>query len=408
VSRITPITSSDSAFIYDYTSFTSNFTEVKYFLNELAKFCSDTVVTVVDTHNGLTEVLLSDLISSYNDEVNRNGFADVSRILVTPHGDLPHIIKAMKNGLLGVYGNIVFATFVHGVLLTFITGSEDRNNVVGDDGVGVTRDQEWSMPDVLDAVRIIGDVASEKQESWIGEGSIDETHGWQFTKRPLDRLSNHFFVGALFDLPLSVYVEPPENDPMHTQELGDFSKRVKTFIMQTCRLLDRMHLREDRLSEEEIDFALEYLRCCYRRLHLPPRGALPPVTHPRCERPISIAVPILDRLSIARPWVDVLIEEFQGQSFTVPRHSFVDVPGERFFSVGQDFLATSSKIMDLAVDLGWASKEIEKVYLVMNADTGRVFQRILEGEHRLVYRYVFEEVPSSWWLTAFDSLQQSV
>lgn len=408
VSRITPITSYSSAFIYDYSSFTSNLTELKYFIDELSAFCSDTTVTVVDTNLGLQRVLLSDLLSSYNDVVNRSAEMDVSRIFSTPHEDLPHLMTATRNGMLGVYGNIVLSTFLHGIFLTFTVGSEDLCNVVGDDAVGVSKDEEWTMPDILSAINLIGDVAVDKQETWVGEGSIDDSHGWQFLKRPFDRLANHFFVGSLFDLPLCVYVEPPKDDFMHTQELGSFSERVKAFIMQSCRLLDRMHLREDRISEEEIDFALEYLRQCYLRLHLPPRGALPPVTHPRCERPISIAVPILARESIAQPWVDLLIEEFQGQSFTLPRHSFSNVVPERFFTVGQEFQATSTKIMELAIDLGWASKELEKVYLVMTAETGRAFERFINGEHRLLYRYTFIGVPPSWWLAAFDELQGSV
>jgi len=285
------------------------------------------------------------------------------------------------------------------------TGSEDLCNAVGDDAVGVTDDEEWSMPDILETIRLIGDVAEDKQESWIGEGSVDETHAWHFCKRPLDRLANTLFVGYLFDLPLAVYADPPRDDSMHTQELGTFRDRCKAFVMQSCRLLDRLHLREDRTSEEEIDFALQYLRAAFRRMHLPTRGALPPVYHPQFEGPLHVAIPILDRASISRPWHDLLVEEFQGQSFTLPRHSFIDIDAERFFTVEQSFQATSDRLLNLAIDLGWATKEMEVVYLVMTPETSRVFLRFLEGLHSLVYTYTYISRPAQWWIDAFDAVK---
>lgn len=405
-SRIRPITSQSSVFIYDYSSFTSNLSELKYFLAELAEWCKDTTVRLVDTHEGIIQCSLGDLLASYNTDVNINAELDLSRVFHLSHPERPLLEAATKNGMLGVYGNIVLSTFLHGLFLTFTCGSDDLCNVVGDDAIGVTRDEEWSMPDILDTVRLLGDVAEEKQETWVGEGSLDDSHGWQFLKRPLDRLANNLFVGILFDLPLAIYVDPPADDGVHTQELGGFQERIRSFLMQTCRLLTRMHHLEHKLSEEEIEFGLQYLRTCFRRLHLPQRGAMPPVSHPRLKFDLDLAIPIIARESVSRPWHELLVEESMGQGSTLPRHTFHTVEPEVFRHIGQEFDASSNRLLDLLVDLGYCTRRLQKCYVAVNADTARCFVRFMEGEHTLLYTYEYTSEPPMWWRRALSLCSQ--
>jgi hypothetical protein len=389
-------------FIYDYSSFTSNLTELKYFLQEFASWCEDTSVNVVDSHFGPTTVSLGSLISSYNDDVNIHPEMDMSGIFNCLHDERPYIEKASRSGLLGVYGNIVFSTFLHALVLSHICGSEDLCNVVGDDAIGIVEAEEWTMLDILEAVRLLGDVEETKQESWIGSQVIDDSHGWQFLKRPLDRLGNTLFTGRIIDVPLAVYVAPP-GDNMHTQQLGSFSNRLRSFLMQCSRLLDRLHDLEHKLSEEEINFALQYLRTCYHHFHIPLRGALPPVKHPRMESDLHMAIPIIARESVSKHWHILLVEEMQNQGFSLPRHTFHQVDPKRFFTIGDSFYASSSQLMDLAVDLGWATKELEKTYVLMTPDVARLYLRFLDGEHTLLYLYTYTVDPPIWWKRVFDT-----
>jgi hypothetical protein len=300
--RLGPLTDQTSVAVYDYSSFTSEMSELKYFLERLGEWCIGTEVKIVDTNRGVVVHDLGRLILEYNTSVNCGARMDITRIY---NLDEPQTLEHNKSGMLGVYGNIVWSTALHGIFLTFVTGEFDLSNVVGDDAQALLNKMEWSALDFISTLRLIGNINEERTEFWMTGYHAEDSTGWQFLKRPFDRLGNHLYTGLLFDIPLAVYV-CPEDDGVHSADLGSFRDRVKAFIMQTCRLLDRLHIYECHLSEEELDFALGYLTTCYRELRLPPEGSLPPFSHSQMKGALHLAIPILHRESIARPWLDVL------------------------------------------------------------------------------------------------------
>lgn len=393
--RLNPIDDHCSFVIYDYASFTSEMTELKHFLRELGNWCMDTTVLVVDTFYGLVERNLGELILEYNERVNVRAEMELNRVYDIPEVE-PFIVNHEKSGMLGCYGNIVFSTALHGLYLTFVAGSSERCNVVGDDAAALLKQDEWSIPDFTATIQVIGIVHPEKLEQWLDGNNDGQSRGWKFVKRPVDRISNNLFVGLLFDLPLASYVTPPPKD-IHTADMGCFRDRVKAFVMQTSRLLDRMNAYEHRLSEEEIDFALGYLSECYKSLRLPPEGALPPFSHSRMEDPLHLAIPILHRASIARPWLDTLIDESAGRIFSLPRLAYNIEDPEPYVAVSQQFDATSSRHLQLAEDLGYVSKSMPTVVYVVDAASSLLLRQFLRGDVFPLYSYTYIAEPPQWW-----------
>lgn len=124
----------DDVWIYDYSSFTSNCTEQKYFLDALAIFCEGTSIRVFDVFHGVQIIDLGVYLKEYNDECNR-----LAEFYLGPKIESLGIPKATYNhkraGALGVLGNIASCTILHALLNMMITGSARKSSVVGDDGI---------------------------------------------------------------------------------------------------------------------------------------------------------------------------------------------------------------------------------------------------------------------------------
>jgi len=393
--RLTPVDEESTFAIYDYASFTSELCELKYFMAELGDWCRGTTVKLVDTFQGLVEQDLGELILEYNESVNYRALMDLTRIFEIQDEER-FIVAHQKSGMLGVYGNIVWSTALHGLFLTFIAGSFSAANVVGDDAGGLFKKREWSIVDLLETLRLLGIINAEKMEEWKDGRTDGYSTGWQFLKRPVDRISNHLVTGILFDIPLAIYVSGTTED-IHTADLGDLRSRIKAFTMQTCRLFDRMHIYESKLSEEEIDFALEYLAACYRSFRLPPEGSLPPFTHSELIRPLPLAIPILSRDSVSRPWLDVLIDESGGKLFSLPRGSWYELDLESFISVGQEFDCTSLRLLSLGEDLEFIEKRLNVVWYRLDGYSSQLLQGFVGGLLRPVYTWTYLAEPPLWW-----------
>jgi hypothetical protein len=401
VTRLNPLDHHTTLLVYDYSSFTSDLTELKHFVGHLADFCKGTTVTCLDTYIGLVQHDLGELLESYNNETNILPEMDLTRILHVLEGR--QIDHHQKSGMLGVYGNISLSTALHGILLSFLTGTFERASVVGDDAAGIITDEEWSIKGILKALQSIGHVHPEKLQYWGPESEASDTHGWQFLKRPLDRISNNVFAGLLLDFPLAIYGAAVEED-LHTVNPGSKRDRIKAIVMQCSRLLDRLHQYESQLSEESIAFALRYCQVLFRSQDLPITGALPPYQHHDLREPLQLLMPILARESVSRPWLDVLREELSGRSFTILKHSWSTVIPDRYRFDGQIESGTSSPLFTIADDLGFVKKEVSRAYYVLTPETGRLLRQWIDGELDAVYEYTYLREPPKWWTDAYLTL----
>lgn len=182
----------EALFIYDLITFTSNLEEIKTFTLQLADFMKGTPVTVFDTLHGMCEVDLGDMLLEYNETCNSYASFDIADIL----GEGP-LEDACQHtcGMLGVPGNISSCTLLHGIFLICVL-KHVMARVVGDDAIGksVIEDKE----DLVDTLRVIGDIAPEKMEVWESGrdyNDIDlELDSWHYTKRPIYRLNEAVVV----------------------------------------------------------------------------------------------------------------------------------------------------------------------------------------------------------------------
>jgi len=136
VSRLNPsrikILSGEYLRIYDLSTFTSNHHEQKHFLSALASWCSGYDIVLADPKYGLMTYDLGYLISLYTAE-NINVPYSLERM--RPDFDPGWDFFSCIASLLGIYGNLMTCTFVHGhSVLQAPRLNTDNYNCAGDDG----------------------------------------------------------------------------------------------------------------------------------------------------------------------------------------------------------------------------------------------------------------------------------
>jgi hypothetical protein len=125
------LTRTDTVIIYDYSSFTSTLDEAPRFIDALAEFFAGVKVQLVDHKEGLTDIDLGDLLRSFNQSCNIFPEFDIGGL--GDFSDGPHYLIEHSCGMLGVPGDILSKTILHGIHLCFVTGSMHRARCIGDD-----------------------------------------------------------------------------------------------------------------------------------------------------------------------------------------------------------------------------------------------------------------------------------
>jgi hypothetical protein len=158
---IKPIGPDEFLVTYDYSSFTTRLSELKYFIHYLSLTFDGVMHQVLDTHLGLINLDLGELLRTYNDDLIINDTYDVTRIL---DGETVMCYHQMRGGMLGAQGNIAFSTLLHGINVVDITGEIDQNCVVGDDCLLKTSKSEYEM--TTQKVNRLGLIAADKFNLW--------------------------------------------------------------------------------------------------------------------------------------------------------------------------------------------------------------------------------------------------
>jgi len=396
VHRIEPLHDRDLV-LYDYSSFTSNLSELKYFLDALGDFCLDTEVKVLDTHYGLIPISLGQLILDYNESCNQSIEFTTHRLF----GNLGSVETntAIKSGLLGVNGNIVSSTTLHGLHVAYIAGSMSKANCVGDDAEVATVIEESSL--LEPAVSSLGDAAPEKH-AWFRdvEKISDYSMGWHYLKRPFTRILNTIDFGEIIDFP-GVDNIIPYRDGVHTVDIKDYPDRKISFVMQVSRFFDKA----TRVNINGLDrqLVLKYFGHCYRMFRLPMNGSLQHrVEFPGTSTFRMITVPANREESFDSPWLDTLLDQSDEVMVNMPVdvHT-VDTRDAELgpdSPVGHEFLSIATKSTKLLSDLGFLESRLMKEDVYVGNQVGRDhFRRFLQGQLEYVYVYrVVRNLPL-WW-----------
>lgn len=262
-----------TAFIYDYSSFSSNFTEYKYFLSALSDAMDQVPIRIVDSREGIINWTLGALIREYNEVCNRRGQFSILRY----HAEHLLPIEHTKAGFLGVYGNIAGCTTLHGLHAANAVGDAGSSRCVGDDVFGSTPIEEPGDKDnLICAIQSLGEVNEAKFNWWTFqdiEDEGDEDHSWPYTKRPLDRLQNRMVLEQALYLPIFGLIVPLA-DGIHDFPL-DVQDRVKILAQQTLSVIGQVKQLYPPPDEAHQVILRNFLRSLYRSVGCPIEGRLP-------------------------------------------------------------------------------------------------------------------------------------
>ncbi|QPB44674.1 hypothetical protein [Tulasnella ambivirus 5] len=351
VNRVGPVRDDSVLITYDYTSFTSSLSELKFFLHWLALTLVGVPVDLYDPHVGAITVDLGHLLQDYNAFANQFCAFSVERI--DKHLS-DRVFHMGQGGCLGIKGNIVLSTSLHGLALADLTNTVHNDCVIGDDALTQVLLQLIAV--FIACVNNLGDINSTKF-SMIKPRSVDplgETN-FKFTKRPLslDPIYSVPVLGGLDFFPDFASVLYPEGDGVHTTAsyAHDPHQAAVTFIMQVCKFT-LQHTRRAYMTDLDDVFTsdeqavIHLIQRCYQRLGLPIAGSPPgyKLFNPELKlyQRIDLFIPPVDSpVLITDGWIALCYSKWQGCSFTLPVTSSSIPPPEDHF-IGQEFYSTTN------------------------------------------------------------------
>lgn len=405
-SRFRSLDSKDRFTVYDYSSFTSNLSDISQFVAEMAEFCEGTRVRIFDTYYGVQEVSLKSLLNRYNAVCNIEPEFSIHKIEGLSPYDPDGFLRQRQAGLLGVYGNITESTILHGLLQLMITGSEDKCNALGDDGGVVTNEDELPFEELKAAIRVLGKISDDRFQTWMeDEGYGEDAEGWHFVKRPISRVHGRIMqdwmpdfqnFGSVLDI----------QDSMHTLPHEPFERRRRLLIRQTCRLFESCHRHKHLLTEEDIEDILSITTQLFLRLHLPLQGSFP--TRSRSLRSHScpdsrLCSPPVSRESLEEGWYTVLrnrVVDVDVLNLPAETHIIEDLPHEMI--AGMEFKSNGSEMLGLLEKIGVVVKSLEVVEWLATEEAFAVLDALMTHSKRAVYTFtVCRTYPQ--WTSYFDA-----
>jgi hypothetical protein len=376
--------SGETAFIYDYASFTSGMEELKSALESLSKLCDGIEIITVDTYRGLVSQDLGKLLREYNSQCNDFVPFDIRRVSgLSSEETEPY--PRHTCGMLGIPGNISFCTLFHGIHLSVILGSLSKGKAVGDDAGG------WNLikkkENLIEMLSNLGSISAPKMNFWKPGGDPDkEDETWHYVKRPIDRYETRLVQGVQASWPAV-----PEllhlADGIHTtssQRLTEHEKMKKTASMLLSFVLQ---LQSFEPREFEIVFLDRFIRTMVDASGLREYESR---SNKRFVYPSSFT---------RRKPIDELKDQYWHQLVWIPEdvsHVVLERPEK-----GIGFVGRSNKAIELASGLGFAVIE-PKMKGILPSLSEEDFDRWLSKKISPAYDiFIYERCPS--WL--FDVIQ---
>jgi len=411
VERLGSLEYDDLLITYDYSSFTTSLPELKFFLFWLAENVPDVVVPILDVFRGVRDLSLKRILHDYNNSVNLHQVFSIERFqeaeeLVT--------LRQGRSGSLGVKGNIVFSTTLHGLALADITGMPDRDCCVGDDALAITR--AYFIAIFISCVNNLGSINPDKFTTLSRlsdpEATIFEQQ-YKFLKRPLNinPQTNVPILGKLDFFPSVADVLFPNGDGVHTVTPGYSGyNSARTFAMQVGRYY-RIHLTSEDptiLSPDgDLELILLFLRAGYVAHGLPFEGGIPGDFLVKWGednvREGDFFCPPMDTLDVfTTPWMELLLNRFYGRETTIPMTLGGTVAPPLELCMGLRFHATSDvKVLQLGVDLGFLEKRVELIRCVFDSSIcDAAWEKMIGGGKNvepLYAEYIVVSPSPSWW-----------
>ncbi|QPB44672.1 hypothetical protein [Tulasnella ambivirus 4] len=448
VTAVRPIQTDEYLVTYDYASFTTSLSELKYFVDALSRFFRGTKVKVLDFYQGVIEEDLGDYLLAYNHTVNVHPAFDVNRI----KEDLFWVpsYHQLRSGMLGIQGNIGLSTILHGIHISRFADGHQHICCVGDDCLDrVHRDQ---YTEYIQHVNILGEISPDRFTTWVcppgyyeEEQFTGEDETFPFCKRPT--LINAFGeveteylppfpnIAALLDI----------HDDYHTPQFGllrstkpnydrfvIFAKQVGVYYNRV-----RAELPETSYSFWEQEAVIAILAAAYDYCNIHTQGCFPhlspyaPVVKRKSRDPrkrhrarvykdnterlagdgpksFPIFIPPCDVECFQRPWEEILAENYMGRVVHLPATSPVSIHPEYCSGVGWTMVCTPYVLQRVAVDLGFMESSIVTYETTVDEGTGEMIKNVTWGAERPLYRYTCISDPPSWYNDVISKLMPVV
>jgi hypothetical protein len=404
----------DYIVIWDLASFTTNLSELRFFLYWCARYLECDIhvrqnpMRVFDSREGIIQANLWDLLDAYNEEVNCYASFSIHRILdligLQPDDDIPDI-RHMNSGALGVLANIGFSTAFGGVHTSLTAKHDNAGCSIGDDVLAITSDDPETSG-FLRHIRAIGDIAVEKFEIFGPKEYFEDDDGWKFVKRPFRRTSDGFSIGEQLNLPILAFVFGTKSPNRKFPQDNRVEARTHKFASQVASLLWDLQRTTIFVSDEDIELLRNYLTPAYRHLGLPTYGALPGLRINRDsadEYELLLALPSI-RFEEYDPrsydWAEYLWDSAPQPYALLPDLSPVPI----FLEGLAEEIVTSTRFNRVWVDLGYYKEGNSIKRLVkVNSENKRVFQQILQGEGSpLVVYHQIKDLPVMFYTSTHE------
>lgn len=314
----------DTVVTWDLSSFTTNLSELKYFLWHVARLCEDRAIEVnlFDYREGIITANLWELLDDYNSNINIQSSFSIHRILDKFSLDFEQsILQQQNSGMLGVPGNIGFSTALHGFVAQ--TCSEVNKTVcVGDDALCCTQDVEH----VLETISSLGNLSLDKTSTLLPPRDELVTRRSKFLKRPFMRDIDGLYLDLLISLPviplIDGYVPPLRSSFLDTATLKD---RIWKISSQVSSIYDTCFTHSFDIVDYEMKILLHYIFLIYQFLGLSSSGRVNGWTYkqPDSDEEFYMNFMLPPCHSFFDPrvedWIDHLLDNVQDRLITIPR-----------------------------------------------------------------------------------------
>jgi len=247
----------ETLFIYDYSSFTSTLFEIRNFTEALARYFSDTYVTIVDSFSGPESINLGDLLHLFNQTCNVFPEFSVQDLFGSRS---PGLNNFHNCGMLGVPGNISSCTLLHGIHLAVLLCTL-LCRCVGDDAIG--KEKREKVQDLIEqSLTNIGRVSLEKSTLWDdkedNEMETSEHNSWYYTKRPITRFKERIIVGNQAVFPPFTFISRMK-DEMRTFSWPATDELFAIKAYNYIRRFSQQFISFTILSDSDEEFANQYI-----------------------------------------------------------------------------------------------------------------------------------------------------
>jgi len=409
--RTTPdlyLSSDDEDFVctWDFTSFTTNLSELKFFLHHLVRALEDlrpVEFFAFDYHDGRSTLTLTDMLDHYNQVVNFFPEFTVYRILDRFKYEMenPYEHKTQQqNGMLGVAGNIGFSTTVHGAVMM---KSLDKGTCVGDDGLGITKRQPYA--DLIPTLNGLGNIHPDKF-GIISPQSYEVA--LRFVKRRLDRDEyGQIRIESLFNFPIAPYIDKVFGKRSVPFDLTDYDCIAK-IATQTGKLLWDIYAVSYLVSDEEYGLLIQFLFRAYKSLNIPPNGLFPGeslLIHEHTHQFWHFLPGLKDSFGDLidfryHDWLDEMLKHWPASGIRAQVHVPTFVPDLPY--AGETVLVTRNRSWSALEDMGLVRlKPVYETYMHPSADARRTIMKNLgrlvdKNTAGLYEMHVLHEIPTKF------------